>query len=467
MKPRVWLVGMAALGVAAALLYPDSYQQDGGHHFLGARWAWTHPELFVGVWSRPLFTFVYSFPAQFGFLAAKLFTVAVCLATGWQTWKLARDLGFDRPALAIPLLFLQPSYFLLCADTMTEPIFALVFVVALRLHLGGKVTGGMLVASLMILARPEGFFLGVLWAVWVVLDRRDPGQGWKRIPSTALLATGSAVWWLAAMAISGDPLYILHHWPPDWIPGGGPYGSGKIWSYVGKLPEVVGPFLLPPFIAGMTACLWGRRHGALTQPFLVVLAVHSVLWSFGGFGSAGYPRYLVCVAPAMALATLEGWNLIAHHVRSWPRAAVAGGAIVIAASAAWSAVYFDAWIFSRDARAVAEMHRWFQEHPQPFRRLVWSQAYMCILFDDDPWNRPKWGGKDQNLHIVRDLPEGTLVFWDAETGPGWYGLTPEDFERAGFRKLRSKSYRLPGLILGDVWRGPGGPRDQKMHLLIR
>ena len=149
-------------------LFDDSCQLDGGQHHLFARWAWTHHELFVGVWSRPLFTFVYAFPAAIGFRAARALTVLICLAIAWQTWRLAEDFKLERAPFSIALLFLQPSFFLFCADTMTEPIFALTFVVALRLHHKGKIVAGMIVASLMILARPEGFFLGVLWAIWVL-----------------------------------------------------------------------------------------------------------------------------------------------------------------------------------------------------------------------------------------------------------------------------------------------------------
>jgi len=147
-------------------LFDDSCQMDGGQHYLFARWAWVHHELFVGVWSRPLFTFLYALPALAGFRAARAATVLICLAIAWQTWRLAEDLKLPRAPLGIALLFLQPSFFLFCADTMTEPVFALVYVVALRLHHSGRPAAGMPVASLMILARPEGFFLGVLWALW-------------------------------------------------------------------------------------------------------------------------------------------------------------------------------------------------------------------------------------------------------------------------------------------------------------
>src|SRR5262245_12450001 len=108
-----WISTCALFGIALVLLYSDADQQDSGYHFLFARWGWKHPNLFVSVWARPIFTLIYALPAQFGYPWAKLFTVAICLATAWQTFRLARQLNFERAALVVPLIFLQPSFFLL------------------------------------------------------------------------------------------------------------------------------------------------------------------------------------------------------------------------------------------------------------------------------------------------------------------------------------------------------------------
>src|SRR5215510_7456602 len=188
-----WLAVCAAAGMAMLFLFDDSCQQDGGQHYLFARWAWVHHELFVGVWSRPLYTSVYAFPALIGYRAARTLTILICLAVSYQTWRLAEDLKIDRAPLAIALVWLQPSFFLFCADNMTEPIFALVYVVALRLHHRGRLKTGMIVASLMILAPPEGFFLGMLWGVWVLTLRRRDGetgrQGDKETGRKSVLAS--------------------------------------------------------------------------------------------------------------------------------------------------------------------------------------------------------------------------------------------------------------------------------------
>src|SRR5688572_14723904 len=121
----LWVGAFIAVGGALWVLHPDSYQQDGGYHFLFARWAWVHADLFVDVWNRPAFTLLYSLPARAGYAPAKLLTVLVCAACAWQTWRLAIALNLPRSPLAVPLLFLQPSFFLICTETITEPLYAL------------------------------------------------------------------------------------------------------------------------------------------------------------------------------------------------------------------------------------------------------------------------------------------------------------------------------------------------------
>src|SRR5687767_9427467 len=130
-RAMIWLAVFAAAGAALVLLYQDADQQDSGYHYLFARWAHRHPQYFIGVWARPLFTLLYFPFAQFGYAAAKFFTVVISLATAWQTFLLARQIKLDRAEMAIPLLFLQPSFFLLSSTVMTETLFALVFVIAL------------------------------------------------------------------------------------------------------------------------------------------------------------------------------------------------------------------------------------------------------------------------------------------------------------------------------------------------
>lgn len=472
MSVRVSLALAAAAGVALSVLSPDSYQQDAGHHYLAARWAWAHPETFVTVWNRPLFTLLYSFPAQLGYPAAKIFTLAISLATAHQTYRLAEAFRVERAWLVVPLIFLQPSFFMISADTMTEPLFALLFVIALRLHTAGRTVAGMLVASLLVTVRPEGFFLGVLWGAWVIGSTPGVETNAPRRPpasTVALLSTGALLWWLAALLITGDPLYIRRTWPGNWGLDA-TYGVGPIWIYLARLPEIAGLVLLVPFLAGLGRSLRRREFWTLTSPILVLFVVHTFLRVSGWFGSAGYARYFVCVSPAIAILTLVGWNAIAARlVPARPRFGMALGATTLAVSAIVTVFYASmAGFYGRDARAVADMHAWFREHPRHVARLIWSQAYMNVLFDHDPLTRPPmYADRAGNIKILEQSPAGTLVFWDDDIGQSWFQITADDIERAGYERLLSRSYLLDGWLREGQWLAKWVPRAQRMHLLYK
>lgn len=455
------------VGIALVLLYADGFQQDSGFHFLFARWAWRYHYMFVGVWQRPLYTFFYAFPALISYQAARLFTVAICLAAAWQTWKLAQDLKLERPWLAIPIIFLQPCFFALFADLLTETLFALVFVIALRLHTRGRVKLGMIVASLLIMARPEGFFMGVLWGVWILFDKRVSTVFWRRLPWSLLLSVGAFIWWLAAYIITKDPLFIKNNWPSDWREGA--YGYGHFWSYPARLPEMVGGLLVVPFLIGLVLLLKRREHLTLATSFLLLFLLHTVFWTFGQVGEAGYPRYMVSVAPASALITLIGWNKVAEWLSNYSeRVRLATATVVLLISAALCVLYQDGTPWPRDGWAIKEMHQWFREHERPVTQLIWSHAMMCAVFKTDMMKHPFLSGsRETNRKMLSEAPSGTLIFWDSEIGPKWYNLTDQDFESIGYKRLRSHSYTLTGYLWMD-WKGQMmGARNLDLHLFYK
>ena len=467
----LWLVILGAAGLAMALIYPDSFQQDGGFHFLYARSAWKHPSMFVEVWPRPLFTFLYSFPAQLGYLPAKLLTVVIALITAYQTYLLAQQLRMEHPTWVAPLLFLQPAYLMLSADTMTEPLFALLLVIALRLHQLKREFAGMAVASLLILARPEGFFIGVLWGLWILLDRSSARTLWRRLASTAILASGAFLWWFGALLFSGNPFFIRDNWPPEWGVTSSADRAGTFWDYAHRLPNIAGPLLCALLILGLISALFRRQLGTVASVFLAFFLLHSAFRSLGLFGSAGYARYFVCVAPAIALLTLAGWNQLAVWARNVPKPIqVATAGIIFFISGVAAVSYTDFTAYTRDSRAIAEMVSWFHRNGRPFSKMIYSQAYMAILMDQDVGERVRAGSnRATNLEIFRNMPIGTLVFWDRETGPAWYGIKAEDLVSEGYTLLQSQSYVMQGWMPPRLrwWYYDWGPRKQQMHLLYK
>ena len=479
-RAAAWLTALAIAGVALALLFPDSYQQDGGTHFLFARDAWWNHTLFVDVWGRPLFTALYALAAPAGYLPAKLLTVVVCVVTAWQCWRWAEDEGLARPEFAIPFFALQPSLMLLAADTMTEPLFALVLVVALRLRRTGRVRNAMVVASLLPLARPEGFFVCLLWGLWALADTRLEQKWWRRARALPLLTAGVCVWWIAALVITHDSLFILHNWPKNWAPTGATYGTAPWGEYWLLRYEIVAKFFAPFSAIGFLTLITRRRLGTATSLVVMLFVLHSVLRHYGLFGSAGYPRYFVCVAPAIALITLEGWNVIldallrvagslAPRARALLRPIAYALATALFLLVARNTLYFiDDHDTARDARAIADADAWLRAHPIAVRQLVWSQAYMCIIRRCDTRHRV-WFSNDHahNMSELAETPPGTLVFWDGETGPNWYGLRAPDFQAAGFRQLLDRRYQLGPRFEKRFWYGSPWTRPQEMALYYK
>jgi hypothetical protein len=475
-EPRnaaISLVLMALLGVALISLFPGGPEQDTDYHFLEARTAWNSPWLFVDVWGRPLYTTFYALPALLGFTPARFFAVGIGVAIAWQTWRLAVDLRLERAWLVILLLLGQPVFFELFPDLLTEPLFALVFVVAVRWHLRGWTRRGMLVASLLPLARPEGVFLCLLWGIWVVTKHTNPAPSLERsanqrimqaLLSTLILAAGVFIWWIAATCITRDPLFILHNWPSTWHQG--VYGRGTLLSYSQRAPEFTGWLLAAPFVVGLWCKMRERTWIPVTTSFLLLFFLHTFFRAYGLFGEAGYPRYMVSVAPATAVLTLAGWNSIACRVEKRPRfASGVLGAIVLGLSVVQSLCYLDSFPSARDPIAILEMADWFHANPERYTRLVWSNARMCVVLGLTLEESPSPGSSnpETTLASLRDAPCGTLVFWDDHFGPDWFGLTAADIEKVGYKILRTRRYSLPGVVL----RGVGGDREVELSLLFK
>jgi hypothetical protein len=465
------VVFMAVIGVLLIFLFPGSPEQDIDYHFLMARTAWVDHYYFVDVWGRPLFTTLFAPVAWLGFVPARFFALAISVAVGWQTYRLAFDLRMSRAWLVIPFLLGQLTFFELYSNLFTEPLFALVLVVALRCHISGRIKSGMLVASLLPLARPEGVFLCLFWGLWILilLERERGVQGgtensrkeaqkaqnkevvhlWAyrqvvgRLGSTITLASGVVIWWFAALLVTGDPLFILHDWPATWHTD--MYGHGTFLSYALRSPEFAGVILIVPFMLGLLRGFRSWSLSLVTSVFSVLFLLHSVFVKYGLFGEAGFPRYMVSVAPAIAVLTLDGWNTIFTVKILRPFVIVAGWVVVIF-SILPGVYYLDAMVWARDAVAIDEMANWLQKKTPPLPGLIWSNGRMCIVLKRNLKDSPPTGDREKLFARLEKAPAGTVVFWDSEIGPNWFGTTSGEIEGRGYKVLTSRHYSLPAVI---------------------
>lgn len=427
---RAALALYVAAGAAIVLLYRDAYSQDGGLHFLLARWSWEQPETFVSVWQRPGFNLVYALPARLGYLPAKFLTVLLTAAAAAQTAGAARALGLERPWLAAPMLLASPVLFLLSTETMTEPLFALAIATALRLHLEGRRGAALLVASLFPTLRPEGFVLCALWGLWALAEPRPLVQ---RLLRPFVLAAGTALWWAAAWALSGDPLYLAHHWPWSAPPPPSTTGLRGLLRYPLVSPLIVGPVLLPFVLAGAWLFLRERRWLPLSLAAVSVAFFTFLTWR-DLHDIAGRTRYLAPMVPVFALFALRAWN--AARLSRFSAAAL----FSVSFGFAFGAV--DLSPTNRDWKAF---DRTIDRVPPP-DRLVASQMYAYVRLGRPPGELPfVRDDRPGNLRRIREIPPGTLVLWDDTFGPWYFAIRGNDFLEAGFRLVRGDVHDLPPL----------------------
>lgn len=327
------LAAAAGVSVALCLRAEGLLEADEALHWLYARHAGEHPLNLLHPWARPLYTLLL-WPLSFaGFGAAKWLSAAAAVMAACGVWRTGVALGRRYAAAAVPLLFLQPFFVQQIYGVWTEIVFAAFvawwgWALAARRPIAAAV-----LASALPLVRPEGAFFalltGVAGAAGFLCDR----AGRPRRAAVFLIApAGVVVWWAAATLATGDPAWLIANWP--WAVDRS-YGEGPAAWLLAVLPAIAPGGLcvaaaIGAFVAG------GKRIALVPLAAATVLLVHGVLWATGTFGSAGYLRYFVTIAPCFAVlgaAALEP-AIGTRFRRSGP--AIAAAALVAAFGLAYA-----------------------------------------------------------------------------------------------------------------------------------
>lgn len=319
--PAAMLAACAALGVYYALAARIPLEDDSINHFLLSKWMLNHNWIVVHIWARPLITLAYFPAAQAGFFWCRLTSLAICLAGAWYAYRLAKELRLKYAFFAIPLVFFQPYFFQLSTDLLTEPLFALLLICAVRNYARGRFPWAALQFSAMTATRPEGFFFVALFGLILLVGALRgkmgrPGAALKKLVLAALLlASVPLVWNIAGGIIYArmdpangfDPLWLPHHNP--WDASRFKYGSDGLLHYPFWMGEIAGPAALPLMALGFVAFFKRDRLWFVPALILFFLVLHTLMRTTGYFSSGGYARYFASLAPLMGLTALAGLDM--------------------------------------------------------------------------------------------------------------------------------------------------------------
>jgi hypothetical protein len=454
---RRWLLAGAVLGVAWLVLFPGGYDEPSTIHFLRARWAWSQPWMLLDVWGRPAFTLLYSVPAHVPltgfveFLAARIFSLALAIVTAWLAARIAEVAGVERPALAVPLVWLVPCFLLLSSETTTAPLFAVLLAVAIYLRQRGRVLGSLAVVSTLMLVRPEGILVAVLWAWWAMTDTRSAHAVAGRLATLIVLAVAPALWWYLAVQMTQDPLFPLHNWPAPHVPMRSVLMGGGIENDLSHWGEVLGVVFVIPFLVGLVGACRRRETRYLGGIVLLIVGARLIAGATGVLGDS-IPEAFAATAPALGIVLLVGWNTLAESIATvaQPRTLSVVAGVLFAIALVEDFALADGRAESRDWRAIAEVTGWVSQHPRRLSWLLTSEAYADVLFGHDPTEALlPFGDRTRSIAKIDSAPPGTLVVWDARLGPSNAKLATDDFVQRGFAEVHRADYALAGWLPSD------------------
>ena len=396
---------------------------DSMYHYLYAKEAPSHPELFFNHWAKPLFVLIASLFAQLGFIGMKIMNLILVAYTIWFTYKTAQVLNIRESWLTGLLIIFSPLYFTLTFSGLTEPLFAFVLILATYLFLKKKLITSIILISFLAFIRSEGLFFVGIFGFGLAWNKE-----WKKLP---LLLVGSVAYGLAGYPIYGDVLWVFNKVPYAKLSS--TYGEGTALHFVQQLIYVIGiPFYIF-FWLGVAA--WFRntwKNGFNPNlTFLIYggvfafIIAHSVFWYFGIFNSMGLKRVLISVIPYISIIGLIGINfLVFDLLGSYKK----GGIILRYLMFAYLMIFpftsnpaaidiahdLDYTLAEKTAQKAAEH---VLSNKTDFR-LVTADIYFCALLNKDCFDTNE--KVFLNQYNLSNLEKNDIVIWE-----NWFAVVEQ------------------------------------------
>lgn len=383
-------------------------EADSITHFLMAKYAPQHPHLYLNHWGKPVFTFLASPFAQFGFQGIKLFNV-ICVGINLVLIQLiAKKLNFRYPVLAALFYLLFPLSLSTTFSGLTEPLFAVFLLFSIYFMFLEKVSLALLLISFTPFIRSEGLVIVLTFAAYLTLSKQ-----WKKWP---LLLVGHLVLGLLGSLYYKDLLWVFHKIPYANL--GSPYGEGNWLHFFDKMTYVCGIPLVILFWIGLAGYSFEKANTQLRNKpailiplcFVSFFVAHSIFWSLGIFNSMGLKRVFAAVTPLMAILAL--WPIekaLSNFDRKSTKAIVLGylGFILVFPFTKGPA----ATEFLRDLNLTEKQQSLanFELIPDG-RRVVYADPYLSLKYDINPFNPEEYLELHQNN--LSSLKKWDLIIWD-------------------------------------------------------
>jgi hypothetical protein len=421
MKVTGILLLVLALYLYLAALSPGTIETGDTYlHYQISRYSLRHPELLLDMWGRPIFTLLTVPFSLFGLMGMRLFDIVAAVASAYVTYQTAKCLNKPNPEMSALFVLFSVLYIETVLSGLTEPLFNLVLISAIYLHVKGKTEWAAKVCSFSPFVREEGYILICAYATLLILKSRYSSLKYMIVGliifnSLGYLLTGQPAWLITSNTHSR---WILKEYY-DKTPHKGPM------HYIGTLPENIGSattaFMLIGFMAIIIEAA-GRKTRRVTfldesimlhALVLVMLAFHTVIAMTNTFTSLGTIRYLVSTLPCMALIALDGYNIAFEALprRKNAKTIFAAAVTLLVISGAFSQGRLPIR-YSLEQQGFNKLYGWYASSNETGGPLYDRSPYLSYLIGLDPYDPDQ--SNNIRITLERRPPPGSIIVWDSQ-----------------------------------------------------
>lgn len=334
------------------LLSDGVHHDDDLTHFLIARWVRWFPQYLLHIWGRPGLTLPLGAVAWLddkavAWHACRALSALVTAGGALIAARIALRLGIRHAWLVVVACYLQPMNTLLAATTLTENFLALYLAASVLLLLRGQAIAASVVFSLVLVSRHEALILLPVWWAALLARPRPPSSlpapqkngltGF--IDRRLVFAIALSIW--APLIHNVSFRLVFGRWPVEifFTPNGSTaYPAAGPFAYILPMLLAFSPALAGLAIVG-AATMTNRRYWFIPALTAVYVGVHWLIVTTGFFGSGGFARFMVAVAPLAAILAVAGWQRLTSLAQA--DSAGAGHWLIMAAVWALGLVAFE------------------------------------------------------------------------------------------------------------------------------
>ncbi len=411
--------------IAIFIIYYFDGTGDAGDsilHYLYAKYAFQHPELFFNHWAKPFFVLLASPFAQLGMLGMKIFNVLAMLLTLLFTFKTAKELRLKKAYLSVVVIVFSPLLLILTFSGLTEPLFASIIAISLFGFLKKKYLTASLLLSFLPFVRSVGLIIIAVFGLYLLLKKK-----WKYLP---LLLFGHVFYSVVGYWVYNDLFWVFTKIPYSKLSS--IYGSGNLFHFIEQLLYVVGVPIYVLFWIGFIVIIWNIIKKKINLDiqvliflgFLTFFSAHTLFWYFGIFNSMGLKRVLVGVIPFVSIISLIGFNFISEYLEGYKKVkyffqvSLISYVLVFPFTDNPSAIDWNhnlnLSIEQKKAKKIATIINNSIQH----KRLIYSHPYLSEAFNIDHFDKTKHINLNQNYNS--EIQKEDLIIWDY-----WFSVVEE------------------------------------------